>query len=53
LYTNCCEIALDNIDSVKALAKTCRLPRLIDLIDQKKHEIDEWRMLKEISLFLM
>ncbi len=44
LYTNCCEIALENIDSVKALARSCRLPHLIDLIERKKYEIDEWRM---------
>jgi hypothetical protein len=35
---------LENIDSVKALARSCRLPHLIDLIERKKHEIDEWRM---------
>ena len=52
LYTNCCEIALDNIDSVKALARSCRLPRLIDLIERKKYEIDEWRMFKLDFLFL-
>ena len=43
MYTNCCEIALDNVDSVVALAKSCRLPHLIELIERKKHEIDEWR----------
>ncbi|CAF4337261.1 unnamed protein product, partial [Adineta steineri] len=46
LYTNCCEIALEYIDSVKALAKSCRLPHLIDLIERKKHEIDEWQASK-------
>ena len=43
LYTNCCEISFENIDNVKALARTCRLPRLIESIEQKKLEIDEWR----------
>jgi len=32
------------VDSVKALARSCRLPHLIDLIERKKYEIDEWRM---------
>ena len=43
LYTNCCEITLDNVDSAKALARSCALPHLIDLIEKKKIEIDEWR----------
>ncbi|CAF1205224.1 unnamed protein product [Adineta ricciae] len=49
LYTNCCEIALDNVDSVVALAKSCRLPHLIELIERKKHEIDEWQSSKTSS----
>ncbi|CAF0921302.1 unnamed protein product [Didymodactylos carnosus] len=43
LYTGCCEISLDNVESVKALAKRCQLPRLYDLIEQKKTEIDDFR----------
>ncbi|UJR30013.1 hypothetical protein I4U23_017558 [Adineta vaga] len=49
LYTNCCEIALDNVESVKALARSCRLPHLIELIERKKHEIDEWQSSKSSS----
>ena len=51
LYTSCCEIELENVDSVKALARSCRVPRLIDLIERKKYEIDEWRMLNKFSIF--
>ncbi|CAF3442992.1 unnamed protein product [Rotaria socialis] len=49
LYTNCCEIKLDNIDSVKALARSCRLPQLIELIERKKYAIDEWQASKTSS----
>ncbi|CAF1018042.1 unnamed protein product [Rotaria sp. Silwood1] len=49
LYTNCCEISLDNIDSVKALARSCHVPQLIDLIERKKHAIEQWHASKTVS----
>lgn len=50
-YTNCCEISLENVQSFKALAKHCRSPKLIDLIQIKQKEIDEWSSFK-VSLNL-
>lgn len=50
-YTNCCEISLENVESFKALAKHCRSPKLIDLIQIKQKEIDEWSSFK-VSLNL-